>query len=167
MKKTSMAASALLNSIIQLSQYYEEKSPLLYTLVVCTFRHLPWWPLYTKTWFSLVFIFLCFLIASRHCVGVWGPNYFSRRTHPHRRAENGCKDTHTLTHIVKHTQTSHQSAESQRHLSFSAPVFHSLVHTLHFLSLITIICFISGAFSLTSYIRKECRVCVRRRTNRG
>lgn len=52
MKKTSMVASALLNLIIQLSQYYEEKSPLLYTLVVCTFRHLPWWPLHTKTWFS-------------------------------------------------------------------------------------------------------------------
>lgn len=30
MKKTNMAASTLLNSIIQLSQYYEERSPLLF-----------------------------------------------------------------------------------------------------------------------------------------
>lgn len=77
-----MAASTLLNSIIQLSQYYEERSPLLFTsqsssseLTVTSQR-----PVMDSLYNDLVFILhthihtqwypVCLLIARRHCVGV-------------------------------------------------------------------------------------------------
>lgn len=184
MKKTSMAASALLNSIIQLSQYYEEKSPLLYTvLVVCTFCHLSDFcdglfiqrcgfhitHTFTHTvvfLFIYLFHFLCLIIGSRHCVGAWGTIHFSQRTHPHIHAENGCADTHRLTQIVTHTNTRNNRARGVPEPNvISAPsAFHSLVRTPSFLSVYpSPLSFIPSVFFLSPYIKQcvECEVSFR------
>lgn len=159
-----MAASALLNSIIQLSQYYEEKSPLLYTaslsalsvtsqssvmassykdmvFILRTHSHTQCY-----LFLSIYFIFLCLIIGSRHCVGAWGTNIFSQRTHPHRYAENGCTDTHKLTQIVMHTNTrkhhgrgvpepnvisASRRLQPSTHLFAHSASFHSSPHHRH------------------------------------
>lgn len=135
MKKTRMAASEPLNSIIQLSQYYEERRPLLFTSqssssqLTVTSQTPVLDSLLKDICFSYYVhkeqIFLCSLIACSHSRG---------DSHPRRCAR----------------------------LTSSAPVFSlSCSHApLSFIpSLITVIqCFISDALALASYIKKESRV---------
>lgn len=103
MKKTSMAASALPNSIIQLSQYYEERRPLLFTsqsslseLTVTSQR-----PAMDSSYKDLVFIFhthrhfLRSLIASRHCVGVRGTIHFLTKKDIHTHMQKMDAKTRT------------------------------------------------------------------------
>lgn len=135
MKKTRMAASEPLNSIIQLSQYYEERRPLLFTSqssspqLTVTSQTPVLDSLLKDTCFSCYVheeqFFLRSLIACSHSRG---------DSHPRRCAR----------------------------LTSSAPVFSlSCSHApLSFIpSLITVIqCFISDALALASYIKKESRV---------
>lgn len=104
--KNQHGSSALLNSIIQLSQYYEERALFCSQgLLLLPAPPRALWRPPPQTHTHKVEYFLCFLIASMHCVGVWGTIHFSQRTQPHRHAENGCGDTHNLTHEVMHTNT--------------------------------------------------------------
>lgn len=155
MKKTSMAASALLNSIIQLSQYYEERSPLLFTsrsssseLTVTSQR-----PVMDSLQEDLVFILhthtrtvVFFVLANWKtplCGSVRDDSLPHKERRPHRRAEDGCKDTHMLTHIIMNTNTHADITSKCRGITSALPrlsltvfftqstLFHSMSHHHH------------------------------------
>ena len=165
MKKTSMAASALLNSIIQLSQYYEERSPLLFAsrsssseLTVTSPR-----PVMDSLQEDLVFILHTYTHTHTHthrhtrtvvffvpanwktplCGSVRDDSLPHKGRRPNRRAEDGCKDTHMLTHIITNTSAHADIASKCRGITSVVPrlsltvfftqstPFHSVPHHRH------------------------------------
>lgn len=107
-----------------------------------------WWTLYTNTWFSYhihthtQWYFVCLLIASKHCVGVWGTICLLTKNNIH--ADTQTMDAKTYCRICSCTQIHTDiTPECQKRTSFHllhawlllscshSTLFHFISHHCH------------------------------------